>query len=262
MQKITGYKFPPILKRDEFLPFLVMSAGKCAEQSIYRPDGIAHHQLLFTLKGCGEAVINGKKIRVPEGAVMYHEPKCMHKYYPATDVWLTEWVTFEQKTPLMSIKSGVYRPGDISVFLDLCDKLIDTEQNIYFQENATAILYDLIVKIQSRLSGGDDADKLAPAIAYMEKNFGRDISLDDISEACMLSKEYFCRLFKNAYHTTVFSYVKSIRLREAKKLLTIHKNASVAKIAEEVGYNSANYFVTDFKKNEGVTPTEFRNLSV
>lgn len=262
MNAITGYKFPPILKKDEFLPFLVMSVGKSTETEIYRPNGIEHCQFLFTLKGCGETIINGKKIKVTENSIMYHEPKVMHHYYPITENWLTEWVTFEQKTPLMNVKSGVYKIVNVSEYLNLCDNLIDTEENIFFQENATSVLYNLIVKVRNGLDAGENTDKLAAAIDYIGENFRRDISLDDISASCMLSKEYFCRLFKNVYHTRVFSYVKNLRIREAKRLLKLRKNASIAKIAEEVGYNSANYFVTDFKKYEGISPTEFRNSDI
>lgn len=253
-------KFPTILKKDEVLPFLLMSVGKGAEQSIYRPLGLAQHQFLFSMQGCGETVMGGKKVKVPEGALMYHEPNTEQRYYPITEKWLTEWVTFEQKWPLIGIKSGVYTLGECLEFTALCDKMLAIEQDIFFQENATAILYELIVKVQAALNSGED-DRLYAVIDYIGKNFHRDISLEDISESCMLTKEYLCRLFKSRYHTTVFSYVKKVRIQEAKKLLLLHKERSIAKIAEAVGYSGPNYFITDFKRNEGMTPGEFRKIN-
>ncbi len=252
------YRFPVIYEKDNSLPFLLMSVGKSCERNVCRPCGIAHHQLLFSVSGVGETIINGKKIKVPENSLMYHEPNTMHKYYPVSDKWVTAWITFEQKWSLLSARSGVYQLADASEYISFCDRLIDIEEDISFEENATVVLYEFLIKIQNELNIGDNTDKLAPAIDYISKNFYRDISLEELSLKCSMTREYFCRLFKKSYHTTAFSYLKNIRLQEAKKLLKLHKDRSIAKIAGDVGYNSLNYFVTDFKKNEGITPTEFK----
>ena len=93
---------------------------------------------------------------------------------------------------------------------------------------------------------------------YINARYFCDIELDTLSGLCNISKEYFCRLFKKTYGVTPFSYIKSLRIQEAKKRLLLNKKQSLFRIAEDIGYHSMNYFVTDFKRLEGIAPTEFR----
>ena len=52
-------------------------------------------------------------------------------------------------------------------------------------------------------------------------------------------------------------YITNVKMREsAKLLLTTDKN--IAEITRAVGYDNSNYFSKLFKKNYGVTPTEYR----
>lgn len=261
MSETENYVFPVVSKKDNILPFLLFSVGNCREKSILRPNGLKHHQLLFSVKGCGEAVIDGKKVKITENSVMYSEPNTPHEYYPVTDTWQTAWVTFEQKVPLICAKNGVYQLENNKEFISFCNRLIAIEQNIYFEEKATVILYEMLLKIKDIFNTDGGADKLAPAISYIDKNFRYDISLEDLSGICSVTREYFCRLFKKSYNTTVFAYIKNLRIQEAKKMLISNKNSSLAEVAENAGYNSLNYFVTDFKKIVGITPSEFKKVN-
>ena len=53
-------------------------------------------------------------------------------------------------------------------------------------------------------------------------------------------------------------YVTAIRIEKAKELL-LHSDASMKEIGIMVGYSDPNYFSRTFKKNAGVTPTEFKD---
>lgn len=258
MLQTTGYKFAVISEKDSSLPFLLMSAGKGTEHNIYRPNGISHHQLLFSVSGTGAAIINGKEITISENMLMYHEPNTPHIYHPLSGNWLTAWITFEQKPNFFSAKSGVYHAENMNELTELCDELINIEQNILYEEKATVVLYKLLISAAKNTENSEDCNKILPAMEYIEKNYLRDISLEDLSSLCCMTREYFCRLFKKQYHTTAFSYIKNMRIQESKKLLLQNKNDKLSQTAEAVGYKSLNYFLTDFKKNEGITPSEFR----
>lgn len=258
MEQVTNYGFAVISEKDKGLPFLLMSVGRSNERYVYRPNGIIHHQFLFTISGAGETVINGEKIRVSPNTLMYHEPNTMHKYRRITDSWQVVWLTFEQKWTIFSAKSGVYPMGDMTELTDLCNKLIGIEQNILYEEKATSVLYELLIAVSRRTASLQSADRLAPALNLISKNYCRDISLAELSKACGMTREYFCRLFKKNYHTTAFFYIRNMRIQEAKKRLLLYPERNLEKIAGDVGYNSLNYFLTDFKKIAGVTPTEFK----
>ena len=55
-------------------------------------------------------------------------------------------------------------------------------------------------------------------------------------------------------------YINSVRLNEAKKMLT-STNKSVKDIASLAGYGNNTTFIRVFKKSEGITPSKYRELN-
>lgn len=97
---------------------------------------------------------------------------------------------------------------------------------------------------------------LSRAIAYLEKEYQRDLSVDEIAEHLGVSRSYFMREFKRGTDKTVNQYLTELRMDRAKELLGTSK--SVTEVAFEVGFNHSSYFSTVFKKHTGVTPQEFK----
>lgn len=92
---------------------------------------------------------------------------------------------------------------------------------------------------------------------YIQKNFQKDLSLDDVSRQMDLSPYYFSKLFKEETGSNFVEYVTNLRIAQAKELLE-KEEYSMKEICVQVGYSDPNYFSRIFKKNVGVTPTEYR----
>lgn len=92
---------------------------------------------------------------------------------------------------------------------------------------------------------------------YIQDNFKKDLSLDEVSRQLDLSPYYFSKLFKEETGSNFVEYVTNLRINRAKELLA-EDNCSMKEICAEVGYSDPNYFSRIFKKNTGVTPTEYR----
>ena len=92
---------------------------------------------------------------------------------------------------------------------------------------------------------------------YIKNQYNKDISLDDVSREVNISPYYFSKLFKDETGQNFIEYVTSIRMERAKELLE-HSDKSMKEICVEIGYGDANYFSRTFKKNVGVTPTEYK----
>ncbi|MFC4321176.1 response regulator transcription factor [Litchfieldia salsa] len=113
---------------------------------------------------------------------------------------------------------------------------------------------NLIIKLRKENSKGD----IYKIKSYIESNFRENISLKTIANTFFLNPVYMGQLFKKTYGMYFKEYLLNLRLTEAKKLLR-QTNKRVYEIAEEVGFGSTDYFVTQFEKHEGTTPTEYRN---
>ena len=92
---------------------------------------------------------------------------------------------------------------------------------------------------------------------YIQKNFQKDLSLDEVSRQLDLSSYYFSKLFKEETGSNFVEYVTNLRMEKAKELL-LKDELSMKEICSAVGYSDPNYFSRIFKKNTGITPTEYR----
>ncbi|WP_099467386.1 response regulator [Konateibacter massiliensis] len=92
---------------------------------------------------------------------------------------------------------------------------------------------------------------------YIEKQYHKDISLDEVSKEVDISPYYFSKLFKEETGENFVKYVTNIRMNKAKELLN-NTDMSMKEIGLRIGYADPNYFSRIFKKNIGVTPTEYK----
>ena len=76
------------------------------------------------------------------------------------------------------------------------------------------------------------------------------LTLDEVANACFLSKSHFCKIFKEETGRTFKAYLNDIRIERAKDLL---KNSTLKnyEIAQEIGIEDASYFNELFKENNG-----------
>ena len=92
---------------------------------------------------------------------------------------------------------------------------------------------------------------------YISEHFGEQITLDDIAKEMHLAPTYFSTLFSKTLGVTFISYLSTVRMNYAKQLL-VYSDKSVTRICFECGFSSLSHFLREFKKQNGITPTEFR----
>ncbi|GAA0305268.1 two-component system response regulator YesN [Gracilibacillus halotolerans] len=99
---------------------------------------------------------------------------------------------------------------------------------------------------------------LAQAKEYLDKNYGKTITLEGLADYIGISPYYLSKLFKDRYEVTVIEYVTNIRMKKAKAFL-MDGSKSIKEIAMDIGYKDPNYFSRVFKKEFGVSPRGYRN---
>lgn len=117
------------------------------------------------------------------------------------------------------------------------------------------LLLTMLLRNQSEAQSQDGA--LSDALQYIHSHYAEPITLDRLAALEHISKSYLSRLFKRQTGQTVISYINSLRVETAKRLLTATR-ANVDEIAGQVGFESPKYFYRVFRALTGSTPREFR----
>ena len=101
------------------------------------------------------------------------------------------------------------------------------------------------------------SDAIRDAVEYIDVHLDRNMSISEIAEVAHLNPQYFMRTFKKETGKPVLEYITERRLRKARELLA-QTNLPITEVALAAGYDNFSYFSKLFKRNEGVTPSDFR----
>jgi len=99
--------------------------------------------------------------------------------------------------------------------------------------------------------------KLAQITEWMAEHLAEEFNLDRLAAQAGLSKFYFNRLFKSAMGVSPSQYLITLRIDKAKRLLRETKS-SVIDIGLEVGYTGPSHFAQLFRKETGLSPSDYR----
>jgi AraC-like DNA-binding protein len=135
-----------------------------------------------------------------------------------------------------------------AVNISAVEKVKDQAKNSYDNYEADAEYVDRIVKFM-------DAEK-----PYLKSN----ITLDALSEMLDVPARELTALLNGHFKMNYYEFINNYRIEEAKHIIQTDtdQQKSVSDIFLAVGFNSKSVFNTFFKKNVGMTPTEFRKRCV
>ncbi len=105
------------------------------------------------------------------------------------------------------------------------------------------------------LSKGHEA--VLKAVEYIDNNYDKHMTIDEISAVAGFSKFHFSRLFKSYTGFTVIEHINGRRCENAKLLLE-DSTKTISQISAECGFESCSYFAKAFQKNFGILPSAYR----
>jgi transcriptional regulator GlxA family with amidase domain len=130
----------------------------------------------------------------------------------------------------------------------LCSKALLVDPNRCSQ--APYIVY------HGRKDHGDA--NIARTQTFMEENYGRNITMDEIAKLACLSPRHFNRRFKQATGESPLAYLQKIRIEVAKKRLETTTD-SINDITCQIGYEDSSTFRRLFKKHTDLSPRRYRD---
>lgn len=96
---------------------------------------------------------------------------------------------------------------------------------------------------------------------YIKRNINNKITIKTLCLKTEISSTYLQIIFKKAYNCTVMDFIRHEKIRVAKYLLRF-TNYSLSEIADSLSFSSQSHFTQVFKKENGITPEQYRNSEV
>lgn len=255
------------------LPVYITGVGATdPEYRCIRPNGHVYYQLIFCAGGEGIVRFDSQEYKVPQGVGFYLPAGYPHEYMPTeAGDWETHWISFsgaciDAVLPAFEFtKPFVFKMTDPTVFESLWQKMLKTTRVNALNSGHTnsALLYSFLVELNKLVTCPASTKEnhrmvqLGPIIEYIDKNYATNITLKELAKIANLSPQYICRIFKECLNMRPFEHLTKKRIFESKKLLC-ETNLSINEISKAVGYNDCSYFCVVFKRQEGVSPAEYR----
>ncbi|NER12392.1 helix-turn-helix domain-containing protein [Leptobacterium flavescens] len=101
-----------------------------------------------------------------------------------------------------------------------------------------------------------DAERINKAFEYVNTAYHKEISTAEIAKIVGLTTNSFCRLFKKTTHKTFTQFINEFRIRKAAAFFD-KGGCTVSEVMYKCGYNDPSYFTKQFRRNKGVSPSEY-----
>lgn len=126
---------------------------------------------------------------------------------------------------------------------------------------AVAYKYDLFTRqVREDREESGTVENLKKVLQYIGEHYGSPIRLSELAELVNMNEQYFCRYFKKNIGKTITEYINVIRVEKAATALAETED-KIIDIAAACGFDNIGYFIRRFKKEKGMTPSEYRKKS-
>lgn len=264
---------PSVFAKTNLIHLQEIGSLKAQKPHVSRRDNLASYLFFMVLSGSGTLEYDGITYELKGGDCVFIDCKKPYFHRSSEDLWSLEWVHFYG--PNMS---GIYdkyterggtpsfRPKSLTSYRELHAELYQLAgSEVYIKdmkiyEKLASLLTFLMEESwnpQVRRQNASRKQNLQAIKDYIDQNYAKKISLDDLAEQFFINKFYLTRIFKEQFGISVNSYLLQVRITHSKKLLRF-TDLSIEKIGQECGMSDANYFSRTFKKVEGISPGEYR----
>ncbi len=239
----------------------------------HRPRGRLDFQLLYIASGKTHFFFNGTEEIVTAGHMVIYRPKEEQKYYYyGTDQPEVYWVHFTGNNVKNILRqygiadsSHVIYTGTSLEYKRIFTQMIQELQicRESYEEYLVLLLRQIFIMIQRQSAnrpktlGGYLENEMEAAATYFREHYNTSINIENYTASRGMSISWFIRSFKEFIGFTPMQYILSLRITNAQNLLQ-NTEYNVTEIADIVGYDNPLYFSRLFKKQSGISPSEFR----
>jgi YesN/AraC family two-component response regulator len=237
-----------------------------------RSNGRRDYQLLYVAEGVAHFVIKDINYNVGKGGVVLYkpnEPQCYdYKLQDKPDIYWIHFTGCKADQFLETLELTKENPIQLQINEDLSElfEKIITELRMgrYLNTEMTEVYFRQLLISISRINHMDDITKQSynslfdEVINHFNREYQSNINIADYAANQHISCSWFIREFKGYTGYSPKQFITNLRIQHAKELLN-NLYLSVNDVSELVGYDNQLYFSRIFRKNTGMSPSEYRD---
>lgn len=240
------------------------------------PRMIPDFELLYFPNGSATVYRVGEEVyTLKEPCFIISRPNEMHKYeYDPALPCRHLFVHFDFKMmpeggpPFSALRPGglSYIPSENELYIGMLKQIIYIAYSSpeRLQQRGGALLFALLEELSSQVTdyppeGRTDRipPQIAKALEYIEEHLEQPLTVEELANKAGWTHEHFSRSFVRQTGRTPREMIIHRRIERACQML-LYEDWSIKKIADAVGFTDENYFFRVFRKEKGLTPTQYR----
>ncbi len=232
---------------------------KYPQERIVRANGFPNYQIFLVSNGNGVLKVNNHCYNLMKGDMFYIGKNIPHEYWGTNKDFQTSYLSFfgdgfENIKKYYNIEDfGVYHNKNILPFEAQLTSLFE---NFEMQYELSFLCASALVTVTAFF---DEACKkkyspIERVCKYIETNYFKMLTLDDILVYFPFSKSKLCHDFKKEYKMSIFEKIMETRLKNARYMIKSNPDIKLGTVASSCGFNNTSYFCKVYKKFYGESP--------
>lgn len=259
---MNGITFNILPENFKPLPVIFRAASSCFKQGTTEYKGTEQdfYQLLFVLDGKGTVYAESETHTLKKGCAFFTSMHTQSKYVNEGGL-MSAFLSVNGDGMQQLIdhfgwgKFKFFSAVDVEKHVEDIKEII----NAYYKSKNESILSALSYSFY--ISFFENQQENTPAspeqtILFIEKNFNKKLTLDELAQINKTSVSKLCHDFKKKYGYTVFQHILNLRLRYAYNLLNAVSDIKTKDVATACGFEDVSYFCRLYKRKFGTTPLD------
>lgn len=278
-----AYKIKSKIEINEFYSAFVRY---CKNEYVFGGEAHDFWEIVYILEGVAEISADDRILKLRKNQIIFHKPMEFHAIRPADNTNPKLFIlSFSASGKIMNrFKNKIFHldPKLHSMLMQIL-KFMEENNNIesqnttpvtYLQRFSDGSCYGQTVKnmtenflmtlynagsLDSQLLENNETVIYNKAISFIDKTIYERISVPAVSKECNVSLAYLKKIFAKYTGLGIHEYILKSKISLAKQMLD--SGSSVKSISNKLAFSSQNYFSYVFKRETGISPSEYKKDS-
>ena len=234
-------------------------------------------EIIHILSGSGTAYVDDECYNISTGDILFIASERLHGIVKNSDtqgdyyamvfapefLGVSDAVADKYIAPILNKTLQIPTLIRHTELADCISQLTDLSDGALFELKAKYVIFriwEILISLSKPSKTNElpmNLSDIRTTIDYIKSNYSHKITLSQLADSANMSKEYFCRKFKDLTGVSPIHYLTQIRI-ENSCLLLKNTDSGIGDIAMDCGFSSFSYYSEIFKKYMACTPKAYR----